>query len=756
MPSPEIVLPALLCSWIYLRGWYWLRRRLPQRFGWDRLAYFHGGLATFLLSLISPLEPLAGVLLSVHMVQHLLLMMATPLLIWLGWPLVPMLKGLPTAIRRGWIVPILRLPLVLLLSRWLTRPVPALALYIGVTWLWHIPRLYDLALRDPDWHRIEHGLFLFAGFVFWYLVVAPYPFRRTFPRWLLIPYLFAASIQNTILAATLCYADEPLYRTYAQAPRLFASTVIEDQATAGAIMWVCGSMMYLLPLVVILPSLFASASPSRRSQPSPRPVTLSVLSQGQVDADRGRARADLFHLPLVGPWLRWRHGRRLLQATMLLVAALVIWDGLVGPQVAPINLAGILPWIHWRGFVVLGLLVVGNVFCMACPFMLPRDLAKRWLPANRHWPRRLRTKWLAAGLLLLFFWAYETFALWSAPWATAWITLGYFTAAILIDGIFRGASFCKYVCPIGQFHFIQSLLSPFEVAVRNVDICSACATKDCIRGNENQRGCELALFQPRKVGNADCTFCLDCVHACPHDNVGLLAVTPSADLWDDRRRSGVGRFSQRTDLAALVLVLVFGAFVNAALMTAPVATRLERTGMMLGSQGPMLATTAAILLAVVVIPLLGVTLAAVGSRILSGDRGRSLQIATRYSFALVPMGAAMWLSHYLFHFVVGFWGLWPALQRFALDIGIRGLGTPVWPEGCSATVVEWMLRAQIVALDIGLVVSLYTAYRIARTRVEGLGRIGAAVLPWACLMVALFASGVAILLQPMEMRGTGF
>ena len=62
----------------------------------------------------------------------------------------------------------------------------------------------------------------------------------------------------------------------------------------------------------------------------------------------------------------------------------------------------------------------------------------------------------------------------------------------------------------------------------------------------------------------DCTFCLDCIHACPHDNVGILAVPPGKALWYDPIRSGIGRFGSRPDLAALVMVLAFGAFVNAA------------------------------------------------------------------------------------------------------------------------------------------------------------------------------------------------
>ena len=270
-----------------------------------------------------------------------------------------------------------------------------------------------------------------------------------------------------------------------------------------------------------------------------------------------------------------------MQAVLLAVSALILYDGFWGPQLAPKNLAGVLPWVHWRGLVVLALLIAGNLFCMACPFMLPRRLAKKLLPADRPWPKVVRNKWLAIVALLVFFWAYEAFDLWASPWLTAWVALTYFAAAFAIDGIFKGAAFCKYVCPIGQFHFVNGMVSPLEVKVRRPSLCGDCTTKDCIKGryspqppprsprhspiNESlrhsgvsrnpstgekhlhaaaptlpqtptkasrgvstpaglhlvQTGCELRLFQERKVGNMDCTFCLDCIQACPYDNVGI-------------------------------------------------------------------------------------------------------------------------------------------------------------------------------------------------------------------------------------------
>ena len=83
-------------------------------------------------------------------------------------------------------------------------------------------------------------------------------------------------------------------------------------------------------------------------------------------------------------------------------------------------------------------------------------------------------------------------------------------------------------------------------------------------------GARLALFQPRKTGNMDCTFCLDCVQACPHDNVGVTSRLPASELIIDPPRSGIGFFSRRKDLAALVIVFTFGALLNAFGMVSPI------------------------------------------------------------------------------------------------------------------------------------------------------------------------------------------
>jgi hypothetical protein len=456
----------------------------------------------------------------------------------------------------------------------------------------------------------------------------------------------------------------------------------------------------------------------------------------------------------VGRFLTWRHARLCLQLPLLLLAGLFIYDGFRGPQVGAMNLAGVLPWVHWRGLVVLALLVAGNVFCTGCPFLLPRTLARRWLPARWSWPRRLRSKWPAVLLLVVFFWVYEALALWDRPLWTACLALGYFAAAFVIDGLFRGASFCKYLCPIGQFNFVQSLVSPLEVKVRDPDVCASCQTNDCIRGRDGIPGCELGLFLPRKAGNMDCTACLDCVHACPHDNIGIMAEVPGRELWRDRFRSGVGRFKDRPDLAALIVVLVFGAFVNAAGMVSPALEWRDHLAAVLRPASPILITTLGYVLGLVVLPALVIGMAAALSRWWGGLRSSWQQTVVRFAYALVPIGFGMWAAHYSFHFLGSWDAMLPALARFAGDLGWFPASATPDAEACCRPVAQWLPRLEILMLDFGLLLALYAAYRIALAQSERISQALQALAPWALLIIALFLIGVWIVLQPMQMRGT--
>jgi cytochrome c oxidase assembly factor CtaG/ferredoxin len=750
---------AILLSFIlYLRGWIALQFRAPSRFPVWRLLSFAAGLGTIFLAIASPLDAFGGLMLQVHMIQHLLLMMVGPPLILAGAPYLPILSGLPRVFAREVVGPFLIWAPLKRFGHFLFHPVICWIAFTTSNVLWHIPAFYELALNSPGWHQVEHLCFLGTGLLFWWQIILPWPSRPAWPRWAMIPYLVLADLQNTGLAAFLTFYDRVLYPTYELTPHLWGSNPLNDQVIAGTIMWVPGSIVFLVPAAIIALQFLSpkskfqfaddlDAPPAR----TPEPESAKLLRKVGLGPHSRHRVFDLFRVPILGPVLHSKAFRRGMQVVMLILAIAVILDGFLGPQLSPMNLAGVLPWTHWRGFTVIALLFAGNLFCMACPFMLVRDLGRRWLPATWTWPRSLRNKWLPALLLALYFWAYEAFSLWNSPWLTAWIILSYFLAALLIDGLFKGGSFCKYVCPIGQFHFVQSLLSPLEVKVRRPDVCRSCKTFDCIRGRPEQRGCELKLFQPRKKGNMDCTFCMDCVQACPHDNVGLIAVTPGHDLWTGEQRSSVGPFANRFDLAVLVLILVFGALANAAGMIAPVTALLDRARFLFDLQRPAII---ALFLAVGIFLIPGFIVYVAG--FLSRRLGR-LQVPLKpfisdFAMTLVPLGFAMWLAHFVFHLFTGSHLPIPVIERIALDLHLTLFGKPDW--GIASWAVPQLLDFEILFLDLGLLVSLYAGWRVAQRYNHSKNRCLLIFAPWSLVYILFFIAAIWIIFQPMDMRGT--
>ncbi|MBY0414223.1 MAG: hypothetical protein K2Q18_08660, partial [Bdellovibrionales bacterium] len=220
------------------------------------------------------------------------------------------------------------------------------------------------------------------------------------------------------------------------------------------------------------------------------------------------------------------------QIIFFFFSILLIAEGLWGNQFAPKNLTTLFVWVHYRGLLVILLLLLGNFFCMSCPFIFARNALRVFITPKKLWPKFLQNKWAGLVLFTTILFSYEYFSLWSNPLYTAYLIIAYFAVAISIDLLYKNASFCKYLCPIGQFNFISSTLSPKTLAPKSLDICNSCSTYECLKGVQLdnvliKRGCETHLFIPKKVGNLDCTFCMDCVEACPYDNVTLKTVVPS-------------------------------------------------------------------------------------------------------------------------------------------------------------------------------------------------------------------------------------
>jgi len=373
----------------------------------------------------------------------------------------------------------------------------------------------------------------------------------------------------------------------------------------------------------------------------------------------------------------------------------------------------------------------------------------------------LRSKWTGIALLVLVLFAYELFDLWALPRGTAYLVLGYFAAALAIDSVFKGATFCKHLCPIGQFNFVASTMSPLELEIREAGTCQACRTSDCIAGRRSaaspqtivQRGCELGLYLPAKVGNMDCTFCLDCVQACPHDNIAMAVRTPAIELADPRRRSGIGRFANRPDIALLAALFVFGALLNAFAMTAP-ARHVERwLAGAIGTSSNALVLACLFILGLGIAPALLLFAAAGATRLLAADPAIAVRrIIVGYAYGLVPLGFGMWVAHYGFHLLTGVLTAVPVTQGAAIDLlGWAALGDPLWRWAGMRPGAVWPI--QLGCLLLGAAGSLAVIHLISIRDYPH--RSTRATVAWAALVTLVAAAAIWVLFQPMEMRGTG-
>ena len=249
--NPWLLFPALVIGLLYARGWRRQYKRAPDRFGFPQLVSFYAGLITVLFALISPLDTFAGWLLTVHMIQHLLLMMVAPPLILYGNPYLPLLAGMPRRFLKDGMAPFLASVTLRKVGRFVTHPVFCWTAFVFTSIAWHTPPMYQLALSSPTWHAVEHFCFLTTALLFWSPIIQPYPLVPQMPRWTVIPYLFLADFQNTALSAFLMFYERVLYPAYETVPRITGMTALEDQAAAGAIMWVASSIFFLIPVGLI-------------------------------------------------------------------------------------------------------------------------------------------------------------------------------------------------------------------------------------------------------------------------------------------------------------------------------------------------------------------------------------------------------------------------------------------------------------------------------------------------------------------------
>ena len=259
-PSPSTILlgwtfePVPTLAILAALGWWvWAVSRVnrahpanpvPRR----RTGYFLAAMGALSLALLSGIDRYDTTLFSIHMVQHILLILVSAPLLALAAPITLLLRVSSSQTRRRWILPVLHSRVV----RVLTHPIVAWIVLASVMWVTHFSPLFDAALEDPLIHDLEHVLFLTAALLFWWPAVAldPAPSRMGHPGRL--TYVFMQMTQNTFLAVVLISATASLYPHYATLTIPWPSDPLEDQRLAAGIMWLVGDAIFIAALMALV------------------------------------------------------------------------------------------------------------------------------------------------------------------------------------------------------------------------------------------------------------------------------------------------------------------------------------------------------------------------------------------------------------------------------------------------------------------------------------------------------------------------
>lgn len=246
--DPAFVLAAVLASWAYAAAVASVNAAHPlSRYPGRRVVCFYAGMGVLVLAIMSPVAYYAATLFSVHMWQHMLIVMVAAPLLLLGTPVTLALRAASPSLRRSVLLPVLHSRAL----RAITFPVVAWVFFTATMWVSHFSPLFNAALENAWLHRLEHGWYLSAALLFWWQVIGldPTPWRMNHPVRML--YLFLQMPQNSLLGTAVYNASGVLYTHYAATGRTWGPSPLFDQEVAGITMWVIGDLLFLLALGIV-------------------------------------------------------------------------------------------------------------------------------------------------------------------------------------------------------------------------------------------------------------------------------------------------------------------------------------------------------------------------------------------------------------------------------------------------------------------------------------------------------------------------
>ncbi|MEW6579599.1 MAG: 4Fe-4S binding protein [Chloroflexota bacterium] len=427
-----------------------------------------------------------------------------------------------------------------------------------------------------------------------------------------------------------------------------------------------------------------------------------MLNEGRFDL--------LARAPLLKRMLQARAFQPALMLATLAVFTLAILTGLAGTPAGSRNFGIIFVWIVWWALLIVVLVpFFGRFWCTVCPIPAPGEWLQRRAIVQRgpprpwtrglRWPRRLKNMWLQ-NLGFLSVAVFSTIIL-TRPNVSALVLLGFLLAGVVLSALYKNRVFCRYVCPVGGFIGLYSLLSPVELRVADPDVCADHKTKDCITGNEAGYGCPWMVFPGNLTRNVYCGLCFECLKTCPKNNIVLNLRPFGSDLMVAKER--------RLDEAYKAFIMLGCALLYSVVLLGPWGWLKGWANM---ESLPHWGLYALGFVAFNLALLPGFFWLAVwGARRMTPARQPMRRLFVDYAYTLIPLGLAAWIAFSVgFVLVNGSYALSVLSDPFGWGWNLFGTADAAWtPLG--ATLIPFL---QVGILTAGLLLALNTAYKIAR------------------------------------------
>ncbi len=455
----------------------------------------------------------------------------------------------------------------------------------------------------------------------------------------------------------------------------------------------------------------------------------SAVNQNQRSLHPARmiaGRLNLYRVPWLRPVIESRWPQFLVRALALAGFVFAVAAGLFGSVVGNHNFAIIFVWIAWwSAFKLVFIPFGGRSWCSICPIPLPGDWLQqggifekgRGMGLNLRWPKRLKGSWLQSGVFLLI-------GLFSAltltdPRVTGWVLMALFGLAIGLSLVFERRAFCNYICPIGGFSGIYAQTAPVELRVIDTEICAKHGDKSCYHA------CPWGLYPVALRDSSACGLCMECLRACPQDNLALNLRPFGTDI-------GKPRTANKLDEAFLALVMLGSALAFAAVFVGPWGW-LKSAAFAIGSLRWIGYTVGFLALNLIVLPGL------FGLAVWFGRRYNKVKLPLQREIAnqsqvLLPLGLFAWIA-----FTVSF-----ALPKLGYILGVLndpfGWGWKLLGAGytfLSPDTSGFSPVLQVILLLIGLFWSANVAWKLAESDFRRAGSIMAFCLAFSLAMVWL-------------------